>query len=71
MALPILHTFHRNISMDGILQGKYDNIRIHGIKGNMNPNLDWTTLKNAVANVSVDAIDGWYGNYTPGRNPQK
>ncbi len=66
MALPVLHTFHRNISMANILDGKYDNIRIHGISGNMNPNLDWTTLKDAVANVSAAEVEQWYGNYSPG-----
>ena len=61
MALPVQHTFSRNISMEAILAGKYDNIRIHGIAGNMNPDLDWTTLKNAVANASKDMVQDWYG----------
>lgn len=48
MALPLQHTFSRNISRDNILAGQLSNIRIHGISGNMNPNLAWTTLKDAI-----------------------
>ena len=64
MALPVQHTFSRNISREAILAGKYDNIRIHGIAGNMNPDLDWTTLKDAVANVrgnfdNISFGEGW------------
>jgi hypothetical protein len=59
MALPILHTFHRNISMDAILAGKYSNIRIHGLAGNMNSDLAWTTLQNAVANTSASTTTEW------------
>eukprot|EP00040_Diaphanoeca_grandis_P042178 m.264329 g.264329 ORF g.264329 m.264329 type:complete len:830 (+) comp55607_c0_seq1:15-2504(+) len=61
MALPILHTFSRNISRDAILSGKYSNIRISGVKGNMNPTQPWTTLINAVTNVSQADVDSWYG----------
>ena len=49
MALPLAHTLSRNASRDLILSGKYSNIRIHGISGNMNPDLPWTTLKGAIA----------------------
>lgn len=52
MALPLLHTDSRNISRDAILAGKYSNIRIHGMSGNMNPTQPWTTLKNALNNTA-------------------
>jgi len=48
MALPLLHTLSRNVSRDAILAGKYSNIRLYGISGNMNPNMPWTTPKAAV-----------------------
>jgi hypothetical protein len=35
VALPLMHTFSRNISRDAILGGKYANLRLHGISGNM------------------------------------
>ena len=35
MALPLLHSYTRNESRDAILGGKYTNMRIHGINGNM------------------------------------
>ena len=31
------------------MAGKYANLRIHGIVGNMNPNQPWATLKSALA----------------------
>lgn len=43
MALPVHFTTTRNISMDAIKAGKYNNIRLHGIAGNMNPFMNWTT----------------------------
>jgi hypothetical protein len=49
MALPVVHSYSRNISHDAILAGKYANIRIHGMEGNMNPSQPWMTLKQAVA----------------------
>jgi hypothetical protein len=49
MALPLAHTMSRNISRDAILAGKYSNIRIHGMSGNMNPTQPWSTLKAAIA----------------------
>ena len=48
MALPLMHTLSRNVSRDAILLGKYSNIRIHGISGNMNPEQPWTTLADAL-----------------------
>jgi sialate O-acetylesterase len=48
MALPLVHTLSRNISRDAIIAGKYSNIRIHGISGNMNPQQPWSTLQNAL-----------------------
>ena len=49
MALPVMHSYSRNISRDAILAGKYANIRIHGLEGNMNPFQPWATLKQAIA----------------------
>lgn len=48
MALPLLHTFSRNLSMNAINAGKYSNVRIHGKKGNMNVDQNWTSVKGAV-----------------------
>ena len=53
MALPLSHTMSRNISRDLILSGKYANIRLHGIAGNMNPAQPWTTLKQALGECGV------------------
>jgi hypothetical protein len=49
MALPLLHSFTRNATVDAIRAGKYSNIRIHGMEGNMNPFQPWVTLKQALA----------------------
>lgn len=54
MALPVVHTYSRNESRDAILAGKLDNIRIHGLDGNMNPFQPWATLKQAVAAAPSD-----------------
>ena len=35
MALPLSHTLSRNASRDMIVAGKYANVRIHGITGNV------------------------------------
>ena len=51
MALPLMFTFSRNISRDAILAGKYSNIRIHGMAGNMNPEQPWSTLKDALSKI--------------------
>eukprot|EP01060_Flectonema_neradi_P032102 TRINITY_DN5040_c0_g2_i2.p1 TRINITY_DN5040_c0_g2~~TRINITY_DN5040_c0_g2_i2.p1 ORF type:complete len:610 (+),score=126.46 TRINITY_DN5040_c0_g2_i2:77-1906(+) len=47
MALNLHHTVSRNKSLDLIQSGKYSNIRIYSMASNMNPNISWTTLKNA------------------------
>eukprot|EP01048_Picozoa_sp_COSAG05_P004996 COSAG05_NODE_286_length_12159_cov_63.200249_5_plen_295_part_00 len=49
MALPLLHTMSRNISADAIRAGKYKNLRIHGMAGNMNPYQNWSTVSDALA----------------------
>lgn len=56
MALPMVHTLTRNITRDAILAGNYSTLRLHGIKGNMNPFQPWATVKQALE-------DGWK---TPG-----
>eukprot|EP00729_Bicosta_minor_P010417 gene10417-25194_t len=63
MALPLMHTMSRNISRDLILGGKYDNIRIHGIAGNMNPEQPWTTLKAAIA-TNPDSDKSAFGGFS-------
>jgi len=50
MALQISHTFGRWSTVESIKAGKYSNIRIHGIAGNMNPNLPWTNMSTIAAN---------------------
>jgi len=47
MALPVHYTMSINKSTDAIIAGKYNNIRMHGISGNMNPFMNWTTAKDA------------------------
>ena len=49
MALPLVHSYTRDISRDAIVSGKYSNIRINGMEGNMNPFQPWATLKQALA----------------------
>ncbi|KAL1496899.1 hypothetical protein AB1Y20_014479 [Prymnesium parvum] len=49
MALPLANTLSRNISRDAIRRGKYSQIRIHGMSGNMNPQQPWATLASALA----------------------
>jgi len=58
MALPMLHSYSRNISRDSILSGHYSNIRIHGLLGNMNPFQPWATLKDALARTSTGSDAG-------------
>ncbi len=57
MALPLSHTLSRNVSRDAIMKGKYSNIRIHGMAGNMNPAQAWATLKDALADRPTDDGD--------------
>merc|ERR550532_1516382 len=52
MALPLQHTFSRNLSRDAIMSGHYKNIRIHGLHGNMNPDTPWTKVEDALADGS-------------------
>eukprot|EP01060_Flectonema_neradi_P024253 TRINITY_DN3290_c0_g1_i1.p1 TRINITY_DN3290_c0_g1~~TRINITY_DN3290_c0_g1_i1.p1 ORF type:complete len:628 (+),score=111.00 TRINITY_DN3290_c0_g1_i1:66-1886(+) len=47
MALPLEHTISRNLSLHSLMKGKYSNIRIHQIAGNMNPDTAWMTAHNA------------------------
>ena len=56
MALPVIHSYSRNISRDAILAGKYANIRIHGLEGNMNPFQPWATLRQAVRHVPTQLL---------------
>lgn len=49
MALSLVHTYSRNESRAAILAGKYSNIRIQALAGNMNPEQRWTTLRQALA----------------------
>ena len=57
MALPLSHTLSRNISRDAIAGGKYGNLRIHGMAGNMNPFQPWATLKAALADRPASAAE--------------
>ena len=49
MALPMAHTFSRNITAEAVLSGKYSNIRLKQISTNMNPAFPWISLHDAVA----------------------
>lgn len=58
MALPLLHTYSRNETRDAIKSGKYANIRIHGLAGNMNVDQPWATLKQALAQPATPGATG-------------
>ena len=49
MALPVAHTFSRNITAKAVLGGKYANIRLKQIGSNMNTQFKWMTLHDAVS----------------------
>ncbi len=49
MALPLANTLSRNLSIAAIAAGKYSNIRIQQLSGNMNPDTPWTTVEQAAA----------------------
>ena len=53
MALPVAHTFSRNASAKAVKAGKYANIRLKQINGNMNPGHPWITLYDGVTNRIV------------------
>ena len=53
MALPLVHTMSRNISASAIRAGKYKNLRIHGMAGNMNPYQNWTTVSDALSELTT------------------
>lgn len=57
MALPMLHSLTRNDTVRAIRAGKYANMRIHGMKGNMNPFQPWVALKQALAKAP-DSTNG-------------
>ena len=47
----------QNISIDAIKAGKYNNIRLKGMAGNMNPTMDWTTALDATQIVPPSKRD--------------
>ena len=57
MALPLLHSYSRNETRDAVLAGKYANIRVHGLAGNMNAKQPWATLKQALVQRSCKSED--------------
>eukprot|EP01060_Flectonema_neradi_P030374 TRINITY_DN4390_c0_g1_i3.p1 TRINITY_DN4390_c0_g1~~TRINITY_DN4390_c0_g1_i3.p1 ORF type:complete len:608 (+),score=103.46 TRINITY_DN4390_c0_g1_i3:60-1883(+) len=59
MALSLHFTMSRNKSRDAILAGKYSNIRIYSMASNMNPNISWSTLKNAT-NIPMRHTDNLF-----------
>ena len=61
MALPLVHTISRNISLAAIQGGKYSNIRLHGMSSNMNPAFDWMTVKNATTIMQKDGTPLFFG----------
>ena len=48
MALPLLHTLTRNASLAAFAAGKYTNIRLQQMSGNMNPQTPWTPISAAL-----------------------
>eukprot|EP00937_MAST-01D_sp_MAST-1D-sp2_P001167 g1167.t1 len=64
MALPLMHTLTRNASRDAVLKaGKYGNIRIHGMSGNMNPTQPWATLEAALGTAD-DSDKSAFGSFS-------
>eukprot|EP00038_Savillea_parva_P007103 m.167831 g.167831 ORF g.167831 m.167831 type:complete len:674 (-) comp12884_c0_seq1:903-2924(-) len=53
MALPMGHTFSRNYTAKNITMGKYNNIRLFGMAGNMNPAMPWTPALDAVNQTDI------------------
>eukprot|EP00756_Hemistasia_phaeocysticola_P044856 Hpha_TRINITY_DN18640_c0_g1::TRINITY_DN18640_c0_g1_i1::g.115738::m.115738/K05970/SIAE; sialate O-acetylesterase len=53
MALPLVHTISRNESLKAIQNGEFNNIRLHQMKSNMNPDTDWTTVLNATKTLTL------------------
>jgi sialate O-acetylesterase len=48
MALPLLHTLTRNASLAAFAAGRYTNIRLQQMGGNMNPQTPWTPISAAL-----------------------
>jgi hypothetical protein len=64
MALPMAHTFTRNITAKAVLEGKYKNIRLKQIASNMNPAFKWMTVHDAVATEMTMGGHGHESNST-------
>ena len=56
MALPMIHTISRNESLAAIRNGKFNNIRLHQLAGNMNPTLSWNTLLNTTTIIDKSGL---------------
>jgi sialate O-acetylesterase len=56
MALPLLYTLSRNVSLAAISSGLYTNIRIMQMSGNMNPTTQWMTVSNATTAVDKEGV---------------
>eukprot|EP00040_Diaphanoeca_grandis_P010748 m.55060 g.55060 ORF g.55060 m.55060 type:complete len:657 (+) comp22015_c0_seq2:53-2023(+) len=54
MALPMSHTFSRNYTAANITAGKYSNVRLFGMAGNMNPTMAWIPVRDAVNDTYPD-----------------
>ena len=81
MALPVEHTFARNASRDIVQAGKAGDIRVHGLRGNMNQDQKWSrvadaclgeecresTLSNANGGLSAFSSTCWYFGESLGR----
>ena len=48
MALPIRYTYARNESIKAIQRGELSNLRLFGLKGNMNKDQAWLRVEDAV-----------------------
>uniref|UniRef100_A0A7S2UD85 Sialate O-acetylesterase domain-containing protein n=1 Tax=Attheya septentrionalis TaxID=420275 RepID=A0A7S2UD85_9STRA len=62
MALPLQYTKARNSSLEAVLAGTYDHVRIHSLQTNMNPFQKWAPPKDAVEQESFMKFSStcWY-----------
>ena len=61
MALPLQNTLSRNLSLAAIAGGKYHNIRVQQLRGNMNPDTPWTPIAQAAASPNASVFLAFSG----------
>ena len=59
MALPFQHTYARNSSLEAIKKGSLGDMRITGLKGNMNVDQSWIKLVDAAGGASNSTMPNY------------